>query len=157
MPLLNQPTTTGREAENGSFPASSFGLGHGDFLRKPLTMKLAAAVFGAPHLEWRLASAATLTSVFEGQNIARTLLQEGECFRQIVLMQRLMRFLFDLSARGTGGPASTEYGFTDRCSLENATHDQFCISPASLSEMLDPQGRRRREQQLDRYASLAPI
>lgn len=143
MTSRSQASIDASRTENASFSAGFFGLGNDDFLRKPLTMKLAAAVFLAPHLDWRLASASTFLRTLEGERIPHRLLQEGECFRPIVLTQRLMRILFDLSTGGTAIAASAAYGFADRCSLENAFHDQFCISLCSLNKMLDPRSQRR--------------
>jgi hypothetical protein len=125
---LLEEAPSSRRARNGSQHPGCRDAGHRAFPRKPLTMEVSSAVFFAPHLGWRLASAPSLLSAVAGTKISRGLLQEGESFRQIVMTQRLMRFLFDLSTLGTTRTEGEDYGFPDRCRLENAFHDQFGVS-----------------------------
>jgi len=120
-------------------------------IRRRLAQVVATAVFDAPHLNWRLSSAPIYLTTNE-TNISRTLMQEGESFREIVRTQRLMRLLFDTYHYGQRWLASCAYGFPERCRLENAAYDHFGITPELLSRVLCPMLGSSRD---DRYARLA--
>nr|WP_315598904.1 hypothetical protein [uncultured Cupriavidus sp.] len=101
---------------------------------KPVTAALSLAVFGRPDAAWH-AGAATLTlGLKSSASLSRRLLKEGECLRDIVVTQRLMRVLFDLADGKPLSLAPHRYGFPDRCRLENALFDRFRLVPDLLTQ-----------------------
>jgi hypothetical protein len=96
-----------------------------------MTARISLAVFMAPHLDWRLSSAAAIAANMSRPVLSRKLLQESESLRDVVRIQRLSRFAFDVLSSGPD-PLAASYGFCDRCRLANAVYDHFGVSVTSL-------------------------
>ena len=101
---------------------------------KPVTAALSFAVFGLPDAAWHAGAATLALGLNSSAMLSRQLLKEGECLRDIVITQRLMRVLFDLAGGQPLSLAPHRYGFPDRCRLENALFDRFCLIPDLLAQ-----------------------
>lgn len=106
--------------------------------RRPITVALALEVFQAPQCDWHAGPAARAINIDGRTALSRKLLSEGQCLREIVITQRLMRLLFDLSNGLAPLQTPARYGFPDRSRIEDALYDRFGLSATLLRQMFSP-------------------
>lgn len=112
--------------------------------RKPASIALSRNVFRAPQHDWHARAACQALNIAAPTALSRRLLSEGECLREIVVTQRLMRLLFDLPTGGNPLLTPDRYGFTDRSSLENSLYDRFGLAPDTIDKILRRECDRQR-------------
>lgn len=95
----------------------------GDDPVKPLTLKLARAVFGEPNAPWSRAHAAGMLNL-SLRELSAWMLREGAALTKLVCEQRLMRALMEVS-QGKGRHA--KYGFVSRERRDTAFFDRFGV------------------------------
>lgn len=97
---------------------------------KPLTLKLARAVFGEPNAPWSRAHAARMLNL-SLQDLSAWMLREGAALTSLVCEQRLMRALIEVSqGKGQHG----RYGFVSRERRDTAFFERFgvCVKQAAV-------------------------
>ena len=90
---------------------------------KPLTLKLARAVFGEPNAPWSRAHAAQMLNL-SLRELSAWMLREGAALTNLVCEQRLMRAFIEVS-QGKGRQG--RHGFVSRERRDTAFFDHFGI------------------------------
>ncbi|WP_439687524.1 hypothetical protein MNJPNG_22300 [Cupriavidus oxalaticus] len=100
---------------------------------KPLTRELAQRVFATPHRQWSIAAMSLATGRRQA-SLSRELFAEGSSFRELLRTTRLNRLFVDIPGLGRFDHAlAAQYGFRDRCQLEDAVFDHFGLTLMQLS------------------------
>ncbi|MCY1203690.1 hypothetical protein D9M68_277970 [compost metagenome] len=97
---------------------------------KPLTLKLARAVFGEPNASWSRAHAAKMLDL-SLRDLSAWMLREGAALASLVCEQRLMRASMEVSqGKGQHG----RYGFVSRERHDTAFFERFyvCVEQAAV-------------------------
>jgi hypothetical protein len=98
----------------------------------PLARTLALNVFRSPHFAWTQDFFSSNVELSK-REISRQLFIQGKSFRQIVHMQRLIRFLCDLhKIPYIDDSVARKYGFSHCDRLEDAVYEQFDLTLESL-------------------------
>ncbi|WP_150124156.1 hypothetical protein [Cupriavidus nantongensis] len=96
---------------------------------RPLTLKIAMAVFSEPDAAWSRAYAAAMFGISKSMLSAR-MLYEGSALTHIICEQRLMRTLVDVAQ---GKPHRARYGFPSVERRDSAFFDRFELGIEDLN------------------------